>query len=224
MILKKKKRLYVAIGVLCLIFLLYAASGWILSSIGEFLVVDEAPVPCDAVVVLNTGVEYYPRLMEAADLYKRGYVKKVVINGNRKTDSLRELEKMGFESCCLWYEDRLRILEMLGVPRKAVLPVSAEDAYDSVSEAQAVGKKLLETGVTGIILTTSKYHTRRARFVWKGMYGNSLEITAVAAKSDPFEPEEWWKIGRQIRWVLSEYGAWVYYFWKSIKKEDSEED
>lgn len=222
MIPKKKKRLYVAIGILCLIFLLYAASGWILSSIGEFLVVDEAPVHCDAVVVLNTGVEYYPRLMEAANLYKLGLVKRVVINGNRKTDTLRDLERKGFTPCCEWYEDRVRILVMLGVKEKDILPVSAEDAYDSVSEAQVVGKKLMETGISRIIITTSKYHTRRARFVWKSIYGNHLEITTVTAKSDPYDPEGWWKIGRQIRWVLAEYGAWIYDFWKSVRKEDEQ--
>ncbi|MBW1682560.1 MAG: hypothetical protein JRJ83_14210 [Deltaproteobacteria bacterium] len=48
-------------------------------------------------MVLNTGVEYYPRLLEAAALFKKGRAKWVVINGNRKTDVLRELEGKGFE-------------------------------------------------------------------------------------------------------------------------------
>ena len=35
-------------------------------------------------------------------------------------------------------------------------------------------------------------------------------------KDDPFNPKAWWKEGRQIRWVLSEYGAWFYYYWQAL--------
>ena len=159
-------------------------------------------------------MEYYPRLIEAANLYEQGLAEKVAINGNRKTDTLRELERKGFKTCCAWYEDRVRILEMLGVPRKDILAISSEDAYDSVSEAQTVGEELKGHGISTIILTTSKYHSRRADHIWERMYGNSFKIITVAAKSDPYDPGGWWKDGRQIRWVLAEYGAWLYYFWK----------
>ncbi|MGD9158107.1 MAG: YdcF family protein [Desulfobacteraceae bacterium] len=183
---------------------------------GEFLIHDDLPTKSEAAVILNTGVEYYPRLVEAASIYKKGLVKKIVINGNRKTDSLRELEAMGFKSCCPWYEDRMRILEMLGVPVYDVIPVSAEDAYDTVSEAEAVGREIVEKGYKKIILITSKYHTRRAVHIWKEMYKNNLDVASVSAKTDPFDPSSWWRDGRQVRWVLAEYGAWIFYYWQKI--------
>ena len=158
-------------------------------------------------------MEYYPRLVEASDLYRRGLVNKIVINGNRKTDALRRIEARGFQPCCPWYEDRMRILALFGVPRKAVIAVSAEDAYDTVSEAEMVGNAILGKGLIRIILTTSKSHTRRAHFIWTKMYGKGLTITPVSAKTDPFDTKWWWKHERQIRWVLAEYGAWVYYWW-----------
>lgn len=121
----------------------------------------------DVVVVLNTGVEYYPRLIQAAELYEKGYARKVVINGNRKSDVLRGLEERGFEPCCPWYEDDVRILGILGVPRKAVVPISAEDAYDTVSEAEAIGGELVRRGYRIVIVTSSKFHARRAGFIDK---------------------------------------------------------
>jgi len=139
-----------------------------------------------------------------------------VINGNRKTDVIRNLENKGFQRCCPWYEDSLRILSLYGVPREKVLCVNAEDAYDTMSEAEVVGNELIQQGISRIILTTSKYHTGRARFIWAKMYKERLSITPVSAKSDPYDPKGWWKHGRQIRWVLAEYGAWVYYWWKAI--------
>ena len=211
------KRFSVFLLAFALFFLLlWLFSAPILSRVGHFLILDQNPVASDAVVVLNTGAEYYPRLIEAADLFKKGLAQKVVINGNRKTDVLRGLEKRGFKECCPWYEDRVRILEILGVPRKEILPISAEDAYDTVSEAEAVGRELIRKGIRSVIITTSKSHTRRADYIWTTMFGARLSISTVAAKTDPYDPKGWWKQGRQIRWVLAEYGAWVYYWWKRI--------
>ena len=186
-----------------------------LTLLGKWLILDEKPGNCDAVVVLSAGVEYYPRLMEAADLYKQGFAEKVFINGNRKTDGLRALEARGFKPCCPWQEDSIRILGISGVPRPDIVAISAENAYDTVSEARAVGHELIRQGYGNIIITTSKSHTRRAAFIWKKLFGDQLTIQAVAAAKDPYDPEGWWKQGRQIRWVLSEYGAWVYFWWKN---------
>lgn len=196
--------------------MLFLFSGNILRGLGRFVVYDETPVPSDAVIVLNTGVEYYPRLVEAADLYQKGLVKRVVINGNRKTDSLRELERKGFTRCCPWYENSLRILSLFGVPRSKVTCISAEDAYDTVSEAKVVGREVLGQGLRSVLITTSKYHTKRARFIWREMYDGKLSIRTVAAKTDPYDPNGWWRDGRQIRWVMAEYGAWFYYWWKNM--------
>ncbi len=211
----KRKVLYFGIAFLFIALFLYLSSSMIMTRLGDFLVLDEEPVPSDAVVVLCSGVEYYPRLIEAAELFRKGFARKVVINGNRKTDVLRSLEEKGFERCCPWYEESLRILSMFGVPKDQVICISAEDAYDTVSEAEIVGREILQKEFTKIIITTSKFHTRRARFIWNKRFGDTLSICSVSAKTDPYNPKGWWKEGRQIRWVLAEYGAWIYYWWKT---------
>jgi len=211
----RSKLLQLVIIVLVAALLLYFLSGPIMIMVGEFLVQADEPARSDAVVVLSTGIEYYPRLMEAAMLFQDGFAERVAINGNRKSEALRELERRGFQSCCLWYEDALRVLELLGVQKERVIIINAESAYDTVSEAKLVGEVLSEAGITSIILTTSKYHTRRARYIWKKLFPDRFTIRAVAARNDPFSPEAWWKEGRQVRWVLAEYGAWIYYFWKT---------
>ncbi len=188
-----------------------------LCAVGELLVSAELPAVSDAIVVLNTGVEYFPRLIEAANLYHKGLAEIIVINGNRKTNTLRQLEAKGFKNCCQWDEDRLRILELQGIPREKVISISAEDVYDTVGEAAAVGNVLLNSGMKKIILTTSKSHTRRAGHIWQTAFDNQLLIYTVAARTDPYDPQGWWRSGRQIRWVLSEYGAWIYYYWKRFK-------
>jgi uncharacterized SAM-binding protein YcdF (DUF218 family) len=211
------KKFFIAGLVLLLLgWALYKGRGPILQKMGSLLILDKRPPPCDAAVVLYTGAEYYPRLAEAASLYRGGLARQVVINGNRKTEFVRKLERQGYDPCCPWYEDALRVLEILGVPRGAVIWVDAEDAYDTVTEARIVGKVLFDRGMKNITVTTSKFHTRRAHHIWKDMYGDKLHLFSAAATEDPFDPKGWWKDGEQVRWVLAEYGGWMYYLWKRV--------
>ena len=188
----------------------------ILTGIGSFLVVEEIPPKAEAAVVLNTGVDIYPRLIEAANLYKDSKAEKVVINGNRKTDILRSLENSGYEPPSKWYVEEISILTHLGVSKDHIVAVSAEDAYDTISEAKKVGVILINNGMSNVIITTSKFHSRRARHIWNEIYKGKLKVFVAPANNDPFDPKAWWKDGRQIRWVFSEYGAWIYYYLMKI--------
>lgn len=206
---------YAGLGALLLLLLIILSLGPLLAALGRFLVVDDSPEPSEAVVVLSTGIDYYPRLIEAAALFREGYAEKVVINGDRKSEALRALERRGFVPCCPWYENSFRILSLLGVPKEKIIAISAEEAYDTVSEAESVGKALLEHGISRIIVTTSKFHTRRARYIWHKTFPGRFHIRTVPARDDPYAADAWWSEGRQVRWVLAEYGAWIYYFWKT---------
>jgi uncharacterized SAM-binding protein YcdF (DUF218 family) len=183
----------------------------VLIAVGSALIVEDIPKKADAAVVLNTGVDIYPRLIEAADLYRNVRVDRVVINGNRKTDTLRDLENSGYEPSQKWYTELISILNYKKVPKDHILAISAEDAFDTISEAKIVGDILINNGMKDIVITTSKFHSRRARYIWRKMYKGRLNIYIASAKKDPFTPKKWWKYPRQIRWVFSEYGAWFYY-------------
>jgi uncharacterized SAM-binding protein YcdF (DUF218 family) len=182
----------------------------VLPLMGNALVSESSPRSAEAAVVLSTGLEYYPRLMQAADLVRRGLTARVVINGNRKTEALRELERLGYQPAVPWYENSLRILELLGVDRSRVITVDAEDVYDTVSEAQLVGAYLEASGIDSLFLVTSRFHTRRAAFIWNNQFPGSFQLYPIAAAQDPFDPNRWWQNGRQIRWVLNEYGGWLF--------------
>ncbi|MDY6844781.1 MAG: YdcF family protein, partial [Thermodesulfobacteriota bacterium] len=152
---------------------------------------------------------------EAAELVKMGFAKRVVINGDRKSDTLKYLEEKGFEKCCPWYEDLATILSILGISKDRIIWISAEDAYDTITESETVGAALIKRGFSRIIITTSKYHTRRAQYIWEKNFGGVFSICTVAAKKDPYDPQNWWKQKRQIRWVFTEYGAWMFLLLKS---------
>ena len=207
-----KKKLLIITAII--IFLMYIFRADWLGYLGNSLIVDDPAATADVAIVLSTGVDYLPRLLQAAQLYKDKRINRVMINGNRKTDAIRELENKGFVPACKWYENSLRILEMYGVPRDRVWVVSAEDVFDTVSEAQTIKPLLQKNNINKVLITTSKFHTRRARYVWRKVLDRQEGIYTSAAADDPFAPEGWWKEGRQVKQVMGEYGGMAYYLWK----------
>lgn len=185
----------------------------ILTGMGNFLIHETEELhPADAAVVLTTGVDYTARLIEAARLYGKGLAIKVVINGDRKSDILKRLEEQGYIPPCPWSTNAIGELKFLKVPEQDIIIIAAPDAYDTISEAAITGAVLKEHGLTRLIITTSKFHTRRAGFIWQKAFAGVFDIQIAAAAADPFHPDSWWRDGRQIRQVLSEYGAWFYYW------------
>jgi uncharacterized SAM-binding protein YcdF (DUF218 family) len=206
-------RKFVIIIAILIALLFFYRDQW-LGYLGHSLIVDDPDATAEVAVVLATGVDYVPRLLQAAQLYREKRVKRVMINGNRKTDAIRKLEAQGYVPACKWYENSLRILEMHGVPRDKVWTVSAEDVFDTVSEAQTIRQSLLKNDIGSMIITTSKFHSRRARFVWRKVMGTDEGIYSSAAADDPFDPDSWWQDGRQVKQVMGEYGGMAYYVWK----------
>ncbi len=206
-------RKFVIIIAILIALLFFYRDQW-LGYLGHSLIVDDPNATAEVAVVLTTGVDYVPRLLQAAQLYREKRVKRVMINGNRKTDAIRKLEAQGYVPACKWYENSLRILEMHGVPRDKVWTVSAEDVFDTVSEAQTIRGSLLKNDIDSMIITTSKFHSRRARFVWRKVMGTDQGIYSSVADDDPFDPDGWWQDGRQVKQVMAEYGGMAYYVWK----------
>ena len=98
--------------------------GKVLTGIGSILVVEDIPPKAEVAVVLNTGVDIYPRLIEAANLYRTVKVDKVVINGNRKTDVLRGLENSGYDPPCKWYAEAMGVLTHQKVAKEHIMAIS----------------------------------------------------------------------------------------------------
>ncbi|MCB1865502.1 MAG: YdcF family protein [Chromatiales bacterium] len=204
--------------VLIVAALALAARYWLLPAMGRWLVEDQTPTSADAIVVLATGEEYYPRAIEAARLHGLGHAPRVIVNGDRRTPALQALEAQGYRPLAPWPLEITGLYGFLGVPAPALTAVALPQAFDTVSEAQGLTAALQAEGPLPrrILLVTSRFHTHRAATIWRERIGAQTEIIPVAAKEDPFDPEHWWADARQIRWVMAEYGGWLSLLWRGL--------
>lgn len=92
--------------------------------------------------------QFHGRMQAAAELYKLGKVKRLILSGANPDSRYNEPKKM-----------REALLE-LGVPSEAmVLDFAGDSTYESVTRAQEV------FGLSRVTLITQKYHAYRALFL-----------------------------------------------------------
>jgi len=104
----------------------------------------------------------------------------------------------------------------------AVLPkhdVVLESFSGNTDEnAQWFAKALRDHGWKKVLLITSTYHMKRARFILEHVlkpYG-PIEVETWSVRQDPFAPHKWQKDLQGIQVTLTEFFKWVMYrvFWE----------
>lgn len=184
----------------------------------EFLVYESLPTTqADVAVVLN-GPAKVDRLERAAQLYHAGLVKKIVFNGDRRSDAARRLYADGLQRSHSWDSYRRDILRHLKVPDADIIAISLPEAFDSISEARLLGERLIKQGVKTVVVTSSSSHTRRAGRIWSTLFADELTIYAAPTRSGDFQAEAWWTDARQAREFLWEWGAFAYLYWQSPRR------
>lgn len=164
---------------LCLLFVLYLVRHPLLRLAGGFWIVDETPVPADAVVMLSDDNFNADRAARAAQLYKAGWAPRVVASGRylRPYASIAELEEHDLA-------DR-------GVPMAAIVRF-AHHAENTKDEAAALAQLISSRGWKRILLVTSNYHTRRSRYLAEREFPPGTVLRVVAAPDSNYDPHSWW--------------------------------
>lgn len=173
-------RLVFLLCFLCLLFALYLVRHPLLQLAGGFWIVDEVPVPADAIVMLGDDNYNADRAARAAQLYKAGWAPHVVASGRylRPYASIAELEDHDLT-------DR-------GVPQAAVVRF-AHHAENTKDEAAALAQLISSRGWKRILLVTSNYHTRRSRYLAEREFPSGTVLRVVAAPDSDYDPREWWR-------------------------------
>jgi len=193
---------------LLLVGLAYAFRAQVLTGAAGFLVVDDPLQPADLIFVLNG--DYNTRPFRAGELYQQGLAPVIVIAQAESTPA----EKLGLVRNDT--DISVEVLEKLGVPpgKIVVLPVPG-GVTSTFDEAIALRQYLEANDLHSLILVTSAFHTRRARWVVeKELAGLPVRLSVAAAPYEGFDETNWWKSENGLITLNNEYIKLFYYFWK----------
>jgi uncharacterized SAM-binding protein YcdF (DUF218 family) len=186
---------------LILLFLLYLVRHPLMRLAGSFWTVDERPVAADAIVILGDDNYSGDRATRAAELLKAGWAPRIVASGRylRPYASIAELEEHD--------------LTARGVPASAIVRF-AHRAENTREEAVAIGQLTSSRRWKRIILVTSNFHTRRARYICERTFPPGTVLRVVAARDSDFDPDNWWRTRMGIRLFAHELVGMVVAMWE----------
>jgi len=198
----RRRFLLAAVVLLGLLILAGAVHRPVLTAIGSALVVDDTPQPADAIVVLAGATP--SREARAAQLFREGWAPRVIISRAVMPDDVRELIALGVRPLDWQGEARLA-LEKYGVPADHIVALE-DEVRITEAELRRVHALAREHGYRRLILVTSLQHTRRVKVIWeRETRTDPVAGLVVAAPTDEFSVEGWWRKRRAAEAVLHEY-------------------
>lgn len=182
-------------------FVLYAARRPILRLAGESWVVEDPLQQSDALLLLSDDNFFADRATRASELYRQKLAPVVVASGRRLRPSAGIAELMEHD-----------LIER-GVPKERIIRFP-HDADNTREEAQALRALAVEKSWHSVIVVTSNYHTRRARYIFQRVFPASVTVRVASARDGEFDPEHWWENRKSLKDFTREVAAMVVAAWE----------
>jgi uncharacterized SAM-binding protein YcdF (DUF218 family) len=189
----------VSFVILCV--LLYLVRRPILRFVGESWIVEDSDSPADALIVLSDDNFYADRATRAAELFRKGKAPIVVASGRRLRPMAGIAELMEHD-----------LIER-GVPKDKIIRL-AHDADNTREEAEALTKLAIQRKWHSVIVVTSNYHTRRARYIFHRVFPQGIEVRMASAHDGDFDPQHWWETRKSIKELTREFAGMVVAIWE----------
>ena len=163
----------------------------ILQACGHFWVLDDAPGPADAIMILGDDNLQGDRAGRAAELYRAHWAPHIVASGRpiRSYISVPDLMR--------------RDLLQRGVPDAAIVSYPRPVA-NTREEAEALRQLAVERGWRHVLVVTSNYHTRRSHFIFYRVWPRDFEFRIISAHDSDFDPDSWWRSRGGLKLVFHE--------------------
>jgi uncharacterized SAM-binding protein YcdF (DUF218 family) len=187
--------------VLLLCGLVYFARHPIMRFVAESWVIDEPAAHADAIVVLGDDNFYADRATRATELYRQGVASAVVASGRRLRPNAGVSELIEHD------------LAERGVPKEKIIRFT-HDADSTREEAQALAKLAKDQHWKALVVVTSNYHTRRARYIFDKVFPPGIVVTVAGAHDGDFDPERWWEKRKSVKLFTREIAGMVEAMWE----------
>jgi uncharacterized SAM-binding protein YcdF (DUF218 family) len=182
---------------------IYLARGQLLPLAARWLDVGERPRPADYAMVLGGGVNSRPFL--GAALYRAGIVHKILVSHTASSSVVLD--------GVLPPEVDLtrRVLAVRGVPDGDVI-VLGQDHDNTRDEAASLARFLETAPGARVIVVTSNYHTRRARWIFRRVLGpRASQVSFISTAVDEPRGENWWKDPEGFVMIAGENAKLAFY-------------
>ena len=170
----------------------FAAESWI---------IEDSLDKADALLVLSGDNFYADRGTRAAELFREGKAPVVVASGRRLRPNAGIAELTEHD------------LVERGVPKEKILRF-AHDADSTLEEAEALAKLARTKKWRKVIVVTSNYHTRRARYIFRRVFPPDIETRVASARDGDFDPERWWEKRVSTKVLMREFAAMAVAVWE----------
>jgi uncharacterized SAM-binding protein YcdF (DUF218 family) len=198
-------------------FVIFFALAWpVLAWLAaEALIVNAEPTRADALVVLAGSSTYIERTHQAAQLFKEGRAPKVILtNDNQESGWSAEMQTNP-----LYVQRAASELKLCGVPEEEI-EIVPETVSSTREEAARVREYAASSGLHSILVVTSAYQLRRARWTFNQVFagsGVSISFSGVPPGDQTPRPLTWWLHRRGWRMVAGEYVKLAYYFIRGVR-------
>jgi len=182
-------------------FVLYAARRPLLRLAGESWVVEDPLEQSDALLLLGDDNFFADRATRASELYRQKLAPVVVASGRRLRPSAGIAELMEHD-----------LIER-GVPKDRIIRFP-HDADSTRDEAVALLALVTEKNWHRVIVVTSNYHTRRARYIYQRIFPPSVTVRVASARDGDFDPEHWWENRKSWKLFTRELEAMLVAAWE----------
>ena len=171
-----------------------AANAWIIS---------DNVLPADAVAVLGGGLDVRP--FAAADYYRQGLVKKVLVAAVRTSPS----EKLHVLPSHV--ELNRDVLIKLGVPENAIETFGTE-LSSTFEESMALRAWAERNQAIRIIVPTEVFSSRRVKWMLtRAMAGTATQVEVPVLNSAEYTRDEWWRYEQGLIAFQNEVIKYFYY-------------
>lgn len=174
----------------------------------ETWIVEDPIQHASVIIVLSDDNFYADRATRAAELFREGNAPLVVASGRRLRPNAGISELMEHD-----------LIER-GVPKDRILRFP-HDADGTRQEAEALSQFAADRKWTSVIVVTSNYHTRRARYIFRRVFPQDIAVSIASARDGDFDPQQWWMKRKSIKELTREFAAMLVAVWELRSQSDT---
>jgi uncharacterized SAM-binding protein YcdF (DUF218 family) len=180
---------------------IYLARHPLLRLIGGSLVVEDSLQKSDAIIILSDDNFYADRATRAAELFRQNLAPVVVASGIRLRPNAGIAELMTHD-----------LIER-GVPKQNIVTFP-QDADNTREEAEFLKKLVQSKNWKSVIVVTSNYHTRRARYIFRKVFADTVTIRIAGARDGDYDPDHWYEQRKSIKRFTHEVAGFCLAWWE----------